>query len=247
MVAGFGVVATVYASVGFGGGSSYLALLALFFAADPPLMRTTALLCNLIVVAGSVWLHARAGNVDSRRFGPFVAVSVPLAYAGAQLPLSREQFFGVLGVTLVGAGALLAWRSVGPSAARRDAFAARVFPRWTAPALGGGIGLLSGVVGIGGGIFLAPVLHYVRWARPAEVAALASLFILVNSAAGLAGLATAGAFAVDPALTPLCLGAVVVGGQLGARLGVHTFGGARIRLVTAALVGAVGLRILFTA
>ena len=240
---GFLAVATLYASVGFGGGSSYLALLAIFLTADTALMRSTALLCNLAVVSGNVVVQARAGTLPWRRAGPLVALSVPAAFLGATLPLSRERFFLLLGVALVLAAALLAFRTLGPDA---DAFTARRYPRWTGPALGSGIGLLSGAVGIGGGIFLSPVLHHLRWARAAEVAALASLFILVNSVAGLAGLASVGDLRLDPALTPACLLAVFLGGQLGVRWGVRRFRPAHIRLATAALVGAVGLRILLT-
>ena len=257
LVLSFLVVAALYASVGFGGGSSYLALLAVFLAADTALMRSTALLCNLVVVSGNVVVQARAGTLPWRRAGPLVALSVPAAYLGATLPLSRERFFLLLGVALVSAAGLLAYRTlrVGHDEARgygpddtsvADAFAPRRYPRWTGPALGGGIGLLSGAVGIGGGIFLSPVLHHLRWASAAQVSALASAFILVNSAAGLAGLASVGDLRVDAALTPACLLAVALGGQLGVRWGVRRFRPAHLRLATAALVGAVGLRILLT-
>ena len=240
----FFAVATLYSSVGFGGGSSYLALLALSLAADTALMRSTALLCNLAVVSGNVILHARAGHVLWRRFAPFALLSVPAAFLGATLPVSRERFFWLLGGTLVAAAVLLAWRTL--RAHRGAAFAAKAYAPWTGPALGGGIGLLSGVVGIGGGIFLAPVLHHLRWSGSLQIAALASLFILANSVAGLAGLATVGDLRLDATITPLCLFAVVLGGQLGARWGVRSFSPSAIRLVTAVLVGAVGLRILLS-
>ena len=240
----FFAVATFYSSVGFGGGSSYLALLALFLVADTALIRSTALLCNLAVVSGNVVLRARAGHVHWRRFAPFVLLSVPAAYLGATLSIGRERFFWLLGTTLLAAALLLVWRTL--KTHRGATFPAKTYSLWIGPALGGGIGLLSGIVGIGGGIFLAPVLHHLRWAGPVHVAALASLFILVNSVAGLAGLATVGDLRLDAALTPLCLLAVVSGGQLGARWGVKSFSPSAIRLVTAVLVGAVGLRILLT-
>lgn len=239
----FFAVAALYASVGFGGGSSYLALLALVLAGDTALMRTTALLCNLAVVGGSTWLYAREGLVDWRRALPFVALSVPATYLGATLRLDDRTFFLLLGSTLIAAATLLATRALRRGA--EASLAARGSPAWTAPVLGAGIGGLAGAVGIGGGIFLAPVLHHLRWARPLSIAALASLFILVNSAAGLAGLATAGELRAAPLGTPLCLVAVVLGGQLGVRVGTRRFDGRAIRLVTAVLVGAVGVRILW--
>ena len=242
LAAGFFAVAALYASVGFGGGSSYLALLALVLAGDTALMRSTALLCNLAVVSGSTWLYARGGHIAWRRALPFVALSVPAAYLGATVRLDDRAFFLLLGATLLAAAALLAWRALRGGGAAD--LAARASPTWTAPALGAGIGGLAGAVGIGGGIFLAPVLHHLRWARPLEIAALASLFILVNSAAGLLGLATSGQLRVDAWGTPLCLLAVIAGGQLGVRLALRRLSGRAIRLVTAALVGAVGVRML---
>ena len=242
LAAAFFAVAALYASVGFGGGSSYLALLAVALAGDVALVRTTALLCNLAVVGGSTWLYAREGLLAWRRSAPFVAASVPAAYLGATVRLGDRAFLALLGATLVAAAASLAWRALLPSA-RRD-LAPRRFPAWSAPALGGGIGALAGAVGIGGGIFLAPVLHHLRWARPLPIAALASLFILVNSAAGLAGLWSAGGLRVASPGTWACLGAVVLGGQVGVRLGVRRWGGRGVRLVTAGLVGAVGVRVL---
>ena len=240
----FFAIAAVYASVGFGGGSSYLAVLAVALTADTDLMRTTALLCNLAVVSGGVALQVRAGHVAWRRFGPFVALSVPAAYFAAQWRLPPGTYLLVLGATLLAAAALLAWRTLNAGPTER-AFAPRRYAAWTAPALGGGIGLLAGAVGIGGGIFLSPVLHHLRWARAIEIAALASLFILVNSAAGLLGLWSGGHLALDPVLTPGCLLAVVAGGQLGTRLSLRALSPRGLRLGTAALVGAVGLRLLW--
>ena len=235
----FFLIATLYSSVGFGGGSSYLALLALF-ATDIPLVRSTALLCNLVVVSNSVYWYWRERHVNFRRFLPFVLVSVPLAYLGASFRLSEQTFYVVLGTVLIASALLLAAQSV--NANRPDEL--RHYPRPLPWLLGGGIGLLSGLVSIGGGIFLSPVLNHLRWETPLRIAALASFFILVNSLAGLAGLATSGHLSVSPIPTFVLLGSVALGGQIGIRLSLRKFSGQRIRQVTALLVMIVGVRVL---
>ncbi len=239
---GFFAVAAVYASVGFGGGSSYLALLTLVLASVPEI-RTTALLCNLVVVSGSAWSYLRAGHLRLRRFAPFAVASVPLAYLGATFALGQDAFYLLLGCTLVMAAALLAWRSLAHGEASFEPVA---YPTWLGWLLGGGVGLLAGLVGIGGGIFLSPILNHLRWAQPITIAALASTFIFVNSLAGLAGFAAAGTLAVDPVASTVCLLAVAAGGQLGVRYSLRAFSGRRIRLLTAVLVAVVGVRVLLS-
>ncbi len=238
LVIAFFLIAWVYASVGFGGGSSYLALLALpLFALSPDVIRPTALFCNLVVVGGSMWVFHREGLINWKAFWPFLVLSVPAAYVGGMWRLRDSVFFVVLGVTLLAAAAAL-W--VRPQGHVRVRSYARV---WNM-SLGAGIGLLSGLVGIGGGIFLSPILLLLRWAEPRHIAALASVYIFVNSAAGLLGQWQRGLPAIDPwFLGPLLLG-VLVGGQLGARMGARRFDAHVIRRVTAVLILVAALIIL---
>jgi len=235
----FFVVALLYASVGFGGGSSYLALLALFGVSFLSL-RATALLCNIVVVSGGVWLFHRRGFLHWRRVSPLVVVSVPLAFLGGLLPIRELWFFLLLGGTLLVA-ALLMWVRPVPG----GTVGLRTFPPWVNLLIGGGIGFLSGVVGIGGGIFLAPVLTLTRWGSPKAIAATASLFILLNSLAGLAGQLQHPELRLEaPFLLPL-LGAVFLGGQVGSRLGAGPLSHQALKRATALLIAFVALRILW--
>ena len=234
----FFLIATLYSSVGFGGGSSYLALLVLF-ATDIPLIRTTALLCNLVVVSNNIYWYYRHGQLDLPRFLPLVLISVPTAYAGAWLRVSEQTFYIVLGGALI-LSALLLFRGTSASYQRSP----RSYPRWVAWPLGGGIGWLAGLVGIGGGIFLSPLLNHLRWEAPVRIAALASVFILANSAAGLVGLVAADNFQAALLPTLALLGATGLGGQCGIRLSLRKFNALAIRRVTALLVMVVGLRVL---
>ncbi len=234
----FFVIALFYSSVGFGGGSSYLAVLSLVLT-DLPTMRTLALLCNVAVVTGNCFVYWRAGLIDIRKALPFVLVSVPAAFVGGTVHLTETAFFVTLGLVLVSSALLLAGQAKRPAVASATR-SSHLLP----PALGGGIGLLSGVVGIGGGIFLSPVLHLLRWDRGVRIAALASFFILVNSLAGLTGLGVGGALRAGGWLPWALLVSVAAGGQLGTRLGLNVLGTRYVRLVTAGLVFVVGLRLL---
>ncbi len=206
---------------------------------DLPTMRTLALLCNVAVVTGNCFIYWRAGSLNIKKALPFVLVSVPAAFAGGTIRLTETAFFVTLGLVLISSALLLAGQAERPTAAsatRRSYL--------LSSALGGGIGLLSGVVGIGGGIFLAPVLHLLRWDTGVRIAALASFFILVNSLAGLTGLGVGGALRAGGWLPWALLGSVAIGGQLGTRLGLNILSTRYIRLATAGLVFIVGLRLL---
>lgn len=235
----FFLIAMFYSSVGFGGGSSYLALMALTFT-DIPLIRTVALLCNLLVVTGSVYWYFRSGHIRIHTFLPFVLVSIPMAYFGATLRLSDQAFYILLGLSLIASALLLLVQSTQMSHRTNK----KNYPQRSAWLLGGGIGFLAGLVGIGGGIFLSPLLNHLRWEVPVKIAALASFFILVNSVSGLGGLAVSGNFAWQPEfMFPLFL-AVLVGGQMGIRLSLKKLNPWHIRQVTALLVFLVGSRVL---
>lgn len=239
----FFCAALVYASVGFGGGSAYIAILTLagWPVAD---VSVVALACNLAVVTGGTWQFARAGHVRLRLLAPFLLTSVPAAALGgaAQVPAGVLRL--VTGATLVAASAALAVR--GPRRAASDAEAVPARQLWAGGALAGAVlGGLAGVVGIGGGIFLAPALYALGWGTPKQIAAAASGFILVNSLAGLAGKAAVlGGLDLAHAW-PLGL-AVVAGGQVGSRLGARRWSPLAVRRVTAAVVLVAALNLLRT-
>lgn len=233
----FFLIALFYSSIGFGGGSSYLALLGFLFV-DFQLIRSTALLCNVAVVAGSILLYQKKGLLDWRKFWPFVALSIPAAFIGSQFRLSEKTFFIILGVSLIGSALMLLVKTYTQQQQQKEGYAGAV-----TYSLAGGIGLLSGLVGIGGGIFLSPVLNLMGWDRPKKIAALASFFILANSLTGLGGLALEGVLVLEFPLLLYLLLAVITGGQLGSRMTISWFKPGLIQRLTACLVLYVGLRL----
>ena len=242
----FFLIAVLYSSAGFGGGSSYLAILGLALAQLSPEasieevaeIRGLALLCNLVVVSGSCLLFYRQGLLNIRWFLPFIAGSVPLAFLGARFRLDYELFFVLLGVSLVLASVPLFFSMV----KKRDKETR--LSGLSSGALGGAIGFLSGLVGIGGGIFLAPLLHLIRWKTAETVAALASFYIGINSLAGLAGLWSSGQWKLPGGRSVLLILVVFVGGQIGVRFTLKRIDPLLIRRITAVLVLLVGIRIL---
>jgi uncharacterized membrane protein YfcA len=239
LIPAFFGTALLYASVGFGGGSTYSALLALV-GFDYRLLPILSLACNVIVVTGGTVRFARAGALPWRGALTLALIAAPLAFLGGLTPIGQGAFLTLLGASLVFAALALLL----PIA--KDA---EVVPRrpWAMPLAAAPLGYLAGLVGIGGGIFLAPLLHLARWDRARSIAATASLFILVNSLAGLVGqLAKSGPERFAEALSgglPLLL-AVVVGGQIGSLLALRFLPVQAIRWLTAALTGWVGVRLL---
>lgn len=230
-------IAFVYASVGFGGGSSYLAVLS-FYAFPFQEMRVIALLCNIIVVLDGSIIYLRNRQVDMKKILPLVLVSIPTAYLGATVRISQQTFFIVLGISLL-AAAILLWmktpqkeQEAAPSQPLKDS------------AIGGAIGFLSGMVGIGGGIFLSPVLHLMRWDTARKIAATASVFILFNSIAGIAGQLTNMNTTIDMSRVWILGAAVFTGGMLGSNMGAVKFDQQTIRRVTAILVFVAGANVL---
>ncbi|WP_400073655.1 sulfite exporter TauE/SafE family protein [Zobellia russellii] len=237
---GFFIVATLYSSVGFGGGSSYLALLTLFLGGFFAI-RSIALICNLVVVSGSTYLYFKNGHAKFKDFLPFVLASIPLAFLGASFRLEEHIFFLLLGFSLVTSSVFLASQTF----VKHDTTEKTVqYPKFMTYVLGGSIGLLSGLVGIGGGIFLAPILNHLKWDKSIKIAALASFFILVNSISGLAGLVQGGMLELPWKETLALVVSVLIGGQLGIRLSLKRFTPKGIKRVTALLVFVVGVRIL---
>ncbi len=235
----FFIVALLYAAVGFGGGSSYLALLTLLLTSFF-VIRSTALLCNLMVVSGSCYLFYRKGHLKIKKFLPFILASVPMAFLGASFRLKERVFFIILGISLIIAALALIIQTLN----LKSKYNTVTYPLYLPYILGAGIGFLSGLVGIGGGIFLAPILNQMKWDKPITIAALASFFILVNSISGIGGLVTGGTFELFwPEIIGL-LAAVLIGGQLGVRLSLSRISAKGIRLLTALLVLFVGVRVL---
>lgn len=235
LVVSFFFIALVYSSVGFGGGSSYLALLAVM-GTSYELIRPTALLCNIVVVTGGTFLFIREKQLSFKTAWPFVVASIPAAFLGGLWRIQENTFFIVLGFTLVLASVFL-WIKPGDSQKSQSTNIA------LNTGLGGGIGFLSGLVSIGGGIFLSPLLHLMSWGEAKKIAALASFFILVNSISGLAGQLAASANLDWKFILPL-LAAVLFGGQIGSRLAVRYFNAIYIKRITAVLILVAGINIL---
>jgi uncharacterized membrane protein YfcA len=235
----FFVTALLYAAAGFGGGSTYNALLVLA-GADFRAVPIVSLACNILVVSVGSWRFARAGHVDWRRAWPLFTLSVPLAWIGGRLAVAEIVFVGLLALSLSAAGLLMLWQphwsEEGPP---------RVRSRWVEPVAGGALGFLAGVVGIGGGIFLAPLLYMLRWGPPRSIAGTCAVFILVNSVAGLAGQLAKGtaAFGTIVATYWPVLPAVLAGGLIGSTLGSGRLDSKYVRLLTALLILYVAIRL----
>lgn len=240
LAAGFFLTALLYASVGFGGGSTYSALLALA-GLDYRVLPLVSLACNIVVVAGATVRFARAGVTPWKGAMLLTALAAPAAFVGGLVPIDRASFLLLLGASLV-LTAITMLIPMREGAEGEPTRIARAMPFIAAP-----IGFLAGLVGIGGGIFLAPLLHLTRWNNARAIAATASLFILVNSLFGLVGqLLKHGPAMFGGAMAealPLLL-AVVIGGQIGSLMAVKFLPLQWIRWLTAALVGVVGVRLL---
>jgi uncharacterized membrane protein YfcA len=236
----FFAIAVVYATAGLGGGSSYLAALAL--TGLPHLViPQLALACNILVTAGGTWHFWREGRISFPDTLPYLAASVPAAYLGGRIPLDPRVFAIVLGCVLFAAGAQMLFTA--PREALRPLEGRRL---WIIGLpLGAVLGLFSGLVGIGGGIFLAAVLVFARWADARTAAGTAAVFTLINSIAAFTGHATRGIL-LGADVIPLLV-AVVAGGQIGSLLGARHLPVHRVRRVLALLLLFVSARTLWHA
>ncbi|WP_051119605.1 sulfite exporter TauE/SafE family protein [Gillisia sp. CAL575] len=233
----FFFIALFYSSVGFGGGSSYLAILSLVIT-DFYEIRSTALILNICVVTIGTIIYIKNGVLKPKLLWPFFILSIPMAYLGALIELSQNAFFLFLGSALLLAGIFMLLKFVQSKLESVEfSTSKKVF-------LGGSIGLLSGISGIGGGIFLSPVLNLLKWKDSRVIASLASIFILVNSLAGLAGLNVAGTFRLDYDLIFKLIIAVILGGSLGSYLSSKKFNLKILGILTAVLVFYVGLKLI---
>lgn len=227
----FFIVALLYASVGFGGGTSYIVLLVLWgfpYAAMPIL----ALICNIVVVSGNSFHYLRAGYLNKHLLTPLIT-AIPMAYLGGRMPIAKETFTLILFITLLIAGLRLLIQH------RRyddDTSAYHTLPAWIGIMLGLPLGFLAGITGIGGGIFLAPILYNLRVGAPKQIAATASVFILLNSMAGLAGQLQKGGLTDTLAAHWYLPLLVLIGGQLGNILTLRWIPARITALLTALLV-----------
>lgn len=208
------VLAFLYSSVGHGGASGYLAILVLFNAA-PEMMKTSALMLNVFVSLISFIMYARSGYFQWKLFLPFAIASIPAAYWGACMPLDEFLYKKILGICLL----FPILRLSGLIGAEPEEL--KPFKWVYGLIIGAVIGLLSGMIGIGGGILLSPIILLLHWAKMKETAAVSALFIFVNSIAGLAGHLSKGI--LFESYIFILLGVAIVGGLLGSYLGARMF------------------------
>jgi uncharacterized membrane protein YfcA len=202
------------------------------------------LVCNLIVVSGGTYLFAKQGHINWKKTLPLVLVSVPLAFIGARIPFKENVFFILLGSTLIIAGIIMLLEDYLRKRIIQNAQEGKKAMPIVNGAIGGGIGLLAGSVGIGGGIFLSPLLHIMHWDKAKTIAGTASFFILINSASGLAGQLSQGNLTFDFKMILYMGLSVLVGGQLGSRLSVFKLSQKKVKILTALLVLFAGGRLL---
>ena len=240
----FLLAAIAYSSVGFGGGSSYNALLILS-GMDYRLVPAIALSCNILVVTGGVYHYARARVLSIKQLLPFIVLSLPMAWLGGSLPVSEQLFIALLGFSLLIAAVQMLSK---PHVTTRAHALSNIRYWLLAAPVGGIIGLLAGITGIGGGIFLAPLIYFFHLAPARTVAGITSGFILINSIAGLAGqLMKSDEFSPMQGWLgawPLFI-AVLIGGQVGSRLGAYHLPETWIKRLTAILMLYVAIRLIW--
>ena len=230
------IVAFLYSSVGHGGASGYLAVMALVLTALAPReLSTTALLLNLVVAGVASLAYWRAGHFLPRLLLPFIVTSIPAAFLGGRLHIPATTYGFLLAGALVFAAVRLALPTPTSSGTTRTV------PFGMALLIGAGIGLLSGIVGVGGGIFLSPLLVLFRWADPKQTAATSAPFIWINSLSGFLGRLAAGTLATGPVL--LLVAPAFVGGFLGSWLGASRFSGLVIRRLLASVLAIAALKL----
>ena len=234
----FFITAIFYSSVGFGGGSTYLALMLIW---DIPyyIFPILALICNIIVVSGNSINYVRSGNLNLKLLTPYLIGSIPFAFFGASISITKELFEILLFVILIIAGIFLLIES---KSFNDDQIKINSIPKIISLLIGSIIGFTSGIIGIGGGIFLSPILFLMKAGYPKQIATTASLFILINSIFGVAGQLTKD-IVFDEFLNfwPLFI-AVLIGGQIGNFLNIKFLSGKTLATITSLLVMFVAIR-----
>ena len=237
----FFVTAILYASVGFGGGSTYLALL-LLWGVPYFIFPVIALSCNIIVVSGNCFNYIKAGNLNLKLLIPYLIGSIPLAFIGGSLPVEKEFFEILLFVVLTVAGILLLFKFKSYDE-KIEIF--RKIPIIVSILIGGILGFVSGIAGVGGGIFLSPILFLLRAGKPKHIVTAASLFILINSLSGIIGQLTKTTVLSEIQNYWFLFLAVLIGGQIGNFLNLKIFPTRLLALVTAGLVLFVAARMAY--
>ena len=228
----FFVTSILYSSVGFGGGSTYLAL---FLIWDVPyyIFPIMALFCNMIVVSGNCFNYIKAGNLNLKLLIPYLIGSVPLAFIGGSLQIEKDFFEILLFIVLTLAGFLLLCKF---KSYDDENGTYRNIPKFISIIIGGILGFISGIVGIGGGIFLSPILFLIKASKPKHVVTTASIFILINSISGILGQLTKSLVLTEIQNYWFLFLAVFIGGQIGNHLNLKIFPARILALVTAVLV-----------
>ena len=237
----FLATAILYSSVGFGGGSTYLALL-LIWGVPYFIFPVIALSCNIIVVSGNCFNYIRTGNLNLKLLLPYLIGSIPLAFIGGSLPIEKRLFEILLFLVLSAAGILLLLNFKSYDDKEENY---RKIPIPVSILIGGVLGFISGIVGIGGGIFLSPILFLIRAGRPKHIVTTASLFILINSVSGIIGQLTKNSVLTEIPNYWYLLVAVLIGGQIGNFLNLKVFPTRILALVTSCLVLFVAIRMAY--
>lgn len=240
--AAFFAVAALYTTVGHAGASGYLAMMALAGLA-PEAMRPTALVLNIVVAAFTVYRFRRARFFAWHGLWPFLLGSVPFAAVGGIQSLSRGTYYVAMGVVLLLAAAYLVWRALGSRVLMEEGvLRVRTIP---AVLMGCAIGFVSGLIGVGGGIFLSPILLMLNWAGPKTTAGISAPFILVNSTVAL----IAGSLTVQslPGELPLLVAAALAGAFLGTWLGIVRFRQKELLVTLAVVMSLAGAKLFLTA
>ena len=234
----FFLTAILYASVGFGGGSTYLALL-FIWGVPYTIFPIIALGCNIIVVSGNCFNYIRAGNLNLKLLIPYLIGSIPLSFIGGSLNIEKQIFEILLFFVLLIAGCLLL---INFNSYDDKEKSYKNIPYFISITIGAILGFVSGIVGIGGGIFLSPILYLLKVARPKHIVTVASLFILINSIFGIVGQLTKEIYFEEIYPYFYLLIAVLIGGQIGNYLNLKIFPTRMLALVTSGLVLFVSIR-----
>jgi uncharacterized membrane protein YfcA len=230
------IVALLYSVVGHAGASGYIATMTLFGLA-PGVIKPTALILNILVACIGSWQFWRAGHFSIRLFWPFAVLAIPMAFLGGYINLPAHAFKILVGIVLLFSAGSFLFRPSDDSEQGRPGYPIQIIT-------GGALGLLAGLTGTGGGIFLTPLMLTLRWARTKPTAAVSAVFILVNSGAGLLG--NVSATRNFPAFGPILAGAALIGGTIGSYFGSQRFNPVVIKRFLAVVLLIAGTKLIVT-
>lgn len=252
----FFIIALIYSSVGFGGGSSYIAVMSLM-SVSPFILPKISLLLNIIVVTNGTYIYCKSNHLDIKKTLPFIIGSIPFAIIGATLKISATNFKALMALTLIAASFNLIFIDSSLRKKLKDNYLNNHsnnsgIVNKSKPVLtliefgiGAGIGLLSGLLGIGGGIFLAPILYILKWGYAKQISATSSFFILLNSIAGIAGHFSLNTLHINLSLfVPLAI-SVFIGSQIGSRFGAFKLRESLVKLITAIILDIASIKLIY--